>query len=191
MLGVSQLYPPKHVLELGSGLYSTPAFLNRNCFPTVETVHSVEDELPWFDNVKAKLGAAEGFSIECVDSVPEWVGTADLSAYDLIFIDDSHGASQRARSIAAALGRAAAGAIVVIHDFEERPYRNAVRAPWSKFTFSVSRPMTGVAWRQGDRLDDLKALRALIRRNAHIPSSDITAWSELFRTSLPRTTQRV
>jgi predicted O-methyltransferase YrrM len=190
LIGLSELYSPNALLELGSGMFSTPAFLNRSCFPTLRRVTTIEDDRNWYEDVKAKVGTASQFEIHHVNSIVEWIDETNLHAYDFIFVDDSKSRDKRANSIAAVFRKAAPNAIVIIHDFECRRYRRAVPPGWRQVTFSTWKPFTGVAWRQEDRKPDLARLQSLIRSHRQTSPVDAANWSEIFRDGLDQRVRR-
>lgn len=176
LIGLAMLTRPRHVLELGGGLISTPALADKRIFPTVESLHTVEDNMDWARKVEAAVEGVGHARVERTDSVPELADRMDLSQYDLIFIDDSDRDVDRARTIRAILSRCPPRANVVIHDFEWRIYRRAVPARWHRFTLLVWRPTTGVIWREGLVPQQLKRLLAALARGQHIPLNDAVAW---------------
>lgn len=150
LIGLGLIVTPRRMLELGSGTISTPAFLDPVLFPTIECLDSVEDDPDWGETVRRHIGPHQKLRLHQVASVPKWAATADLSVYDLIFIDDSKSIELREQTIRHVLARVAPETVVVIHDFEMPPYQNAVPADFERMAFSSFHPKTGVVWR-GDR----------------------------------------
>jgi len=49
------LYKFKNVLELGSGSYSTIAFLDKKLFPNIKKITSYEDNYIWYKKINNKI----------------------------------------------------------------------------------------------------------------------------------------
>lgn len=164
LLAVAALTSPRHILELGSGKFSTPALADPALFPTAEHVHTMEDDAEWAAIVRALPLDPARSTFEFVPSIRDHVSGMDLSPYDLIFVDSSMAIDERAATLRAVLDKARPDAIVVIHDFEWRAYRAAVHGAWRAYTFKAWKPFTGVIW-QGSKLDErqLAALQRIMR----------------------------
>jgi predicted O-methyltransferase YrrM len=126
---------PKRVLELGMGRYSTPMFLY---WPSVEWLHSLETDPEW-----AEEFTDDKLLVSLVDDVAE--NLPDLTAYDLVFIDDSDNATDRQRTIRAVLSKE--HPVTVIHDADFPPYVQAM----AEFVDDVwvigdEKPVTAVIW---------------------------------------------
>lgn len=152
LLGVAAMTSPLRILELGGGRSSTPCLADRSLFPSVKEVRTLEDDPEWA-NVLIALDLEPGRS--CVDVVPSIrhrLATMDIAPYDLVFVDNSMSVTERAETLAVVLDRVRSDAIVIVHDFEWRAYRAAVKYPWRYYSFRVWKPETGVLWRN-ERLD--------------------------------------
>lgn len=106
-------YKPKRVLELGSGPYSTPLFLDAGVKLT-----SLETDDEWF----MKAEAFADFDLRLVENVAESLPL--LIDFDLVFVDDSHDLAERERTIRAVLSQS--HPLTVLHDAEVREYRAAI-----------------------------------------------------------------
>lgn len=167
LLGVAAITSPLRILELGGGRFSTPCLADRSLFPSVKEVHTLEDDPEWA-NVLHALDLEPGRScVEVVPSIRHRLVTMDISPYDLIFVDNSMSVAERADTLAVVLDRARSDAIVVVHDFEWRAYRAAVKYPWKYYSFRVWKPETGVLWRN-ERLSrqQLTALGRILCRGS-------------------------
>lgn len=180
LIGVARAARPRRLLELGAGFFSTPAFLDRRLFPSLESILSLEDDPDWIARLTARIGGDPRLSLTSVPVVPDWAAEADLTSFDLIFVDDSTMVGERARTVRNVLMRARADAIVVIHDFQQAQYQAAVPAPWTAFTFDVLSPATGVVFQTGISRHQLEAIRAVIQANKGAPASKPLRWAKAF-----------
>ena len=180
LVGVSQIVAPERILELGGGLFSTPALSNPEFFPTVKHVHTLEDSAEWATKIRSAVSGGDRVTVDHVPSVPDHVATMDLSAYDLIFVDDSISIAERTRTLRSVLNRARASAVVVVHDYEVRSYRNCRQPPWYGHTSSVWRPFTGVLYRDRRLRRQLDRLELVIRRERGRGPSPIREWRMVF-----------
>jgi predicted O-methyltransferase YrrM len=110
---VLRALPARRVLELGAGEHSTKEFLK---MPGLEHLTSVENDPEWArraatDDPRHEMLLVEG---RIADHVPA------LDGYDLVFIDDSTNAAERAATIRAVLSQP--HPLVVIHDAEVPEY---------------------------------------------------------------------
>ncbi|MEI2777015.1 MAG: hypothetical protein V9G19_13805 [Tetrasphaera sp.] len=182
LMAVAAAQPVRDILELGSGVLSTPAFLDRSFFPDVERLVSHEDDPAWFTDVKSAVGGDPRCELVLLgkvrDSVPD-----DLSAFDLVFIDDSQRVTERSQTIRSVASRRPRG-IVVIHDFEQRFYGRAARGAFDHVrrvkTFT---PQTGVCWNATVAMDTDRLERALeiVEANRSVAPRDLSAWAGLLQ----------
>jgi hypothetical protein len=183
LIGLSRILPVQRVLELGSGLGSTPLFLDRSIFTDLRQIDSLENDANWLSAVKTAVGGDRRLNLTYVDGpISARVADLDLTPYDLILVDDSVLTADRARTIRGVAQRYTRNNTVVIHDFETRHYRSAARSFMHRHRFTALNPNTGIAW-QGDRITrrDLKMLESILRRHAGaIRSDDRAAWTAAF-----------
>lgn len=179
LIGVAALLTPRRILELGSGRFSTVAFCDPELFPTVEHVHTMEDDANWAELVKAMPIDRDRISFELVPSIRGRLSEIDLEPYDLIFVDNAMSVTERAATLRVVLALAPANAVVVVHDFEWRAYRAEVAATWREYTFAVWRPLSGVIWK-GDQLTKsaLGALEKIMRKNREESPAATRYWRE-------------
>ena len=175
LAALAQAVEVRRVLELGSGAYSTPLFLDRGVFPLLEVLHSYEDDREWSTTVLDRVGSDPRLELRLVDAVPDAV-PQDLSHYDLIFIDDSQNSVARSRTIRQVAARRPNG-LIAIHDFETRTYRREARRFDNRMTFSVFTPQVGVAW-NGQNVDRARLRRAVraIQTGSEIGVTDQDRW---------------
>jgi len=187
LIGLSQIVRPERVLELGCGLYSTLAFLNRSAFPFVRQLRSYENDPLWADRIEELTREERRIELLRVTvSMAEAVTDLNVDGYDLIFIDDSKNRLERSATIQAIARKRIGAALVVVHDFEEPEYRAALRRLPNSYRFCALNPNTGVAW--ADLAMSRRRLRALdraIRRNARVAdTTDISAWLRILDPSI-------
>ena len=185
LAAIAQLFPIKRVLELGSGEFSTAAFLNRKLFPHVEHVLSIETNPGWKQHVERFIGPDSRLQIALVDGdIRKNAANFDYQAFDLVFVDSGTTPIERATMIEEVAKRHHASNLVVCHDFEKAVYQEAATAFPNRLCFDALRPYTAVFWKHG-RMDNvtlakLKRLKRLIARHAGKTEPDeIDAWIEI------------
>lgn len=136
LVGLAQKFTIRRVLELGTGAYSTPLFLNRDIFADVVEVVSVEQDAEW----RAKAEAAHGGKIQLTDVEP-----TDRTRFDLIFIDSGH-AAQRIQTLCELAATPECKALIVVHDAEYPPYRQEMGKIGEQYDFTTFNPETSVVW---------------------------------------------
>jgi predicted O-methyltransferase YrrM len=182
LIGLASSLPIKRVLELGCGEFSTLTFLNRSVFRELELLDSYENDRSWLQRIseltandsRVRTHYAEGEMARAIRDL-------SLDVYDLIFIDDSTSAQQRAMTIEEIAARRCKS-LVVIHDFEVQEYQKAASAFEHCFTFKAYNPMTGVVW-NGDqaRGNSMKQINGLLKRSARaLEPDDVAAWTRVF-----------
>ena len=111
------------------------------------------------------------------------VHETELRQFDLIFVDDSTSAVERAETIRQLANRPLSGQLIVIHDFEIRNYRDAASTFEHRQIFRAFTPQTGVVWNGSN--ETVEVLKKLSRQIAHhirsIPVEDVESWRRLFR----------
>ncbi len=174
LIALGQRLKVERVLELGSGLFSTPLFLDTAFFPDLVRLDSHEDDSSWAHQVSALIGTDPRLTLTKVEAkVWEQIAGLSLHQYDLIFVDDSRELVDRARTLTELARCSLGGAVLVIHDFEHAAYRQPVSKFSQRFCFDAFLPNTGVVW-EGARLSRqmLKELHSIILRHAASISPD-------------------
>ena len=180
--------PVRRVVEYGSGLISTPAFLDRTLFPDLEQIVSYENDAAWSHKVAEAIDDERLHLRTVRDAVADAVVAAETAAADLIFIDDSVSEPERAATIRAALATLAAtdpaaAPVVVIHDFETAGYRDAAATRprgWTATEFDAFLPHTGlVCSGEAAAALPLTAIARTLKRNTATRPSDTAAWRTL------------
>jgi hypothetical protein len=180
LIGLARLLKIRKVLEFGCGQYSTLTFLDRQAFPDLVSLDSFEHDPDWIAQLSAHITADPRVKLNHVrDSIREVIPRLDFADYDLIFIDDSLTAPERAATIGAVAGNCHPSNCTVIHDYEVEDYRRAARAFRHRFAFTAFNPQTGVVWNNGVlKRSQLKALDALIKQYSRKHSAeDARLWT--------------
>jgi hypothetical protein len=145
----------ERVLELGCGLHSTGSFLDREVFPTVQHVCSLEHSLEWIDRVQKQFPDDDRLTLRhAPEPVWETLIGMDLADFDLIFVDNSTSWAEREVTIKHLASRSDITGLVLIHDIEFGPYREAARGFRSCQIYDSGLPsdsidgtsQTGVCW---------------------------------------------
>jgi predicted O-methyltransferase YrrM len=175
LIGLAKVMKVTQVIEFGSGTYSTLTFLNRNYFPDLASMSSYENDPIWADEVNKGIGADPRCTLHTIEG-PMYVAAAkvNLDAADLIFIDDSTSADERAQTIKHAVSTYKGNGIIVIHDFEVPPYQDAAASAPYAFRFAIYTPNTGVVWHSSNaqRQKALQALSKVIKKYSKSISPD-------------------
>jgi predicted O-methyltransferase YrrM len=182
LIGLARLMKVRRVLELGTGLHSTPCFLERQLFPDLLQWHGIENDFVWSQKVAAAIDSDRRAKLTFVSQpIHCAVRDIDLAGFDLIFIDDSAAAEQRAATIREVARRCPHSTVVVIHDWEIAAYRAAAKALPQRFGFNAFNPNTGIAWRTAAlHRRQLKSLNRHLRYHArHVAPDQRTHWSAL------------
>jgi predicted O-methyltransferase YrrM len=179
---LGMLRPIRSVLELGSGPFSTPLFLDRTVYPDLERLVSYEDVPEWEAVVREAAGPDPRLDLRMVPAVSEAVPVGELGDFDLIFIDDSRRLAERARTIKT-VGQTRPRAIVVIHDIEWRPYYRAAKRGFDHVLPVVAfTPQVAMCW-NGDAMTLLQAHQIaehIVGTTSRAPT-DREAWKEAAR----------
>jgi len=153
LIGLARAMRIQTVLELGCGMYSTLAFLNRKAFPALARLDSLETDQSWLDKISKAVGDDPRFHAQSVSTdMHVMVERTYLEQYDLIFIDDSTNSEKRSATIRAVSKRQLRHPVVAIHDFEVKAYQQAARTFRHRFIFKAFNPQTGVVWDGGSNL---------------------------------------
>ena len=162
--------PIRRVLELGAGLYSTPTFLNRKVFPTLENLVSFEDNPEW------AMKVSNACSDERLTLVSEFPNLE--KPYDLIFVDNATDLSIRAATIRKVCDEVR-DTLVVIHDAEDVNYIPEInRFEWD-VTIKTYAKWTALAFNGG--IDPVTVTFRKIESNLHLAPTDIDGWLEVLR----------
>lgn len=145
----------KHILEFGSGVYSTNKLLE---FPSLEMLTSYEDIPDWF----AKIAKVKNnkFNLVFEKDLLGIARTINLDEFDLIFIDCCDLPEKRA-PIIKAISERKPRAIIVIHDV----YDDIDRIPGVLNNFdnlaiyAKFGPATGILWNQTDGSAKIRGVR--------------------------------
>ena len=160
----------ERVLELGAGLYSTPTFLNRKVFPTLESLISFEDSPEW------AMKVSNACSDERLTLVSEFPNLE--KPYDLIFVDNATDLSVRAATIRKVCDEVR-DTLVVIHDANDVNYIPEIeRFEWNK-TIKTYEKWTAVA--VNGNAGHIPNIRPAIESNLHLAPTDIDGWLEVLR----------
>lgn len=132
--------PVKKVLELGCGPSSTPLFLNRQVFPSLESLVSMETNPDWAHTISMLFGGDDRLNLCVHESEDALLQDSKLFApYDIALVD---GATNEGRVIALPTCLDMAR-FVVLHDVQEPELLKAVKAPHVVFSV-IESPWTAV-----------------------------------------------
>lgn len=184
LVGLSKIIQPSLILELGCGEYSTPTFLNKETFPSLEKLDSIETDADWrsrilnmVDDQRLTIVMAE-HTVSKALLKPE----TPLEQYDLVFVDDSITVEARASTIQTLATFTQIKGVIVIHDFQQPEYQQAASNFQRHYNCNALNPSTGIVWNQNNvKKRQLRQINRLIRKNCRkLQPDDIEGWTEVF-----------
>lgn len=137
------------ILELGPGLHSTPLFLNKEFYPHVTRLVSVEHNPDWAQIVIDKCPDDRLKMVITTEPIEAYLETLDLGIFDLIFVDNSDTCVNRVATIEY-LGERVTSSLVVIHDFQAEFYQDAAHNFPHRIVDTRHGPHTGLVWKGDD-----------------------------------------
>lgn len=176
LVGLGAYYPIRTVVEFGSGLYSTPLFLNLKAFPKLDCLISSEPDAKWRDKIYEVTGPDKRLDLLSKD--PDLLVFAFI---DLIFIDN--GPEQHKIETIRWIAEQSAGPIVVVHDAETATYRSEIDKFQTKFVSEKFNPGTAICTNGnlGEAFaTNFFSIEMMIKGNSHIPVDDVKSWIEVF-----------
>jgi hypothetical protein len=186
LVGLATAFRIATVLEFGCGEFSTITFLNRSVFPDLARLDTYENDQLWLQKISQLNQSDSRLNANYTEGeMQKVVQDLCLDQYDLVFVDDSTSAQQRARTIAE-IAASKCESLVVIHDFEVQEYQQAARSFEHCFIFKAYNPLTGVVW-NGDysKTKRMKRIHTLLKRYARSTEPDaLTSWEKVFSNQL-------
>jgi predicted O-methyltransferase YrrM len=180
LVGLARLVKLRRVAEFGCGQFSTLSLTDRSAFPDLEVLHSFENDPQWLEEIRTRTAHDPRVEMSRVDGrMGDAAAGVDVRDYDLVFIDDSKRAEDRAATIRAVWERRAP--LVAIHDFEVFAYRRAAAGYRKRYRFTSLLPNTGILWND-DRLrdDQLRRLEDSIKRHrGELRAEDVRGWTRV------------
>lgn len=182
LIGLAAMRPVARVLEFGCGHYSTKTFLKRSVFPDLKELQSVENNPGWAETMRVAVKDDARCVVTVVSgAICDAVRTFDLENFDLILVDDSTSAEQRAATIRALSERNPSNPWIVIHDYEVEDYRRASAGFKHRFTFRAYNPHTGLVSNAGFT-SAFKTLDQRVKHNSsRLAPDDIEGWIRVLR----------
>lgn len=135
------------VLELGMGQYSTPMFLDREVYPDLLELISLEHDLAWANRLKAQIRDPRWLPIVRPEPFEKFLACLALAHFTLIFVDHSTDWQRRAATIRWLAEQELGKAKVIIHDFEEPCYQEAAEGFRFKIVDTTVIPHTAMVWK--------------------------------------------
>jgi hypothetical protein len=190
LIGLARIRRVRTVLELGSGAYSTLAFLDSSLFPHLVSVDSYETDPAWAVEIQSRAAGDSRLDLRVVaGDVASSIAELPLNAYDLILVDDCITAPERCRSIEAIVRKRPRWPTVVVHDFEVREYRVASGGFRYRYRFAALNPNVGILSNDSLHYQPLRALEKLVRASRDsIDVRDRSAWGQIIHAALPART---
>lgn len=177
LIGLASLRRIERVLEFGCGHYSTKTFLNRAAFPDLKELHSVENDPVWAKQIKTD---PRGKLHITTAPISDTVSSFDLETFDLILVDDSKTAAERAATIRALSVFHPSNPWLLIHDYEVDEYQRAASFK-HRFIFKAYNPQTGFVANHNPE-HGLKAIDKQIKTNkTRLEPDDVDGWLRVFR----------
>jgi predicted O-methyltransferase YrrM len=176
LIGIGAAFTIRSVFEFGSGLYSTPLFLNQKAYPNVASMVTIEPDSSWAQKVLETIGSDDRIQFVISDEhhLPE--------KYDLVFVDNGpeQHKIQTIRNMAELLRDPA---IIVVHDAEHAPYRVEIDKFQTKFVSEKYNPGTAICANSYTSVvaDLFRGIERIIEQNYHLAVTDVQSWIEVFR----------
>lgn len=170
----------RRVVEFGCGYNSTLTFLNRDIYPALETLTSIENDSQWMESIRKSTSDSRLRILQADGAVSECVTNELLADAQLILVDDSTCAADRSATIRAVAERLQQPAILVIHDFEVPDYQQASSCLPGRFAFDALLPNTGVLCTE-PLIDDqwFRRMNSTIRKYSNcICPTDTVQWRQ-------------
>jgi predicted O-methyltransferase YrrM len=187
LVGVAAVCSPKLLIEFGSGTFSTLSFLDQQTFPSLQRVESFENNREWFEQIRERLplggrvhhNFVEGDMYRAVDS-------ANTSAAEMIFIDDSPSAEARVPTVEKVAAQCGTKPLVVLHDNDLWRLRLATRRFEHRVSIETFNPQTCVMWHgHPERKPAIENVSRIIQQfGPNLRLTDIRAWAEVFSREL-------
>ncbi len=131
------------VLELGAGKYSTPLFLNREAYPMLTHLLTVEHDRKWAMSIEPDARLTLAITSDPV----QFLTRLRLSDYDFIFVDNgADGDWQSREAVIRYLAERTLYTAVIIHDFEYEPYQVAASGFAHVEVDKTLTPWTAMCW---------------------------------------------
>jgi len=131
-----------HIVELGSGLFSTPMWLNRSIWPFVHSVNSYEPDPVWARYIEY---ITRDSRLTIMDKMPPSIDFADI-----VLIDNGDNRRERVQGIRHVIGYETTG-LVILHDANELEYMMTIEPHFENcLVYTGAYPHTAILW-NGDR----------------------------------------
>lgn len=182
LIGLASLRRIERVLEFGCGHYSTKTFLHRAAFPDLQELQSVENDSAWAETMRAAIGADERCVVNVVTgAMCDAVSSFDLEAFDLVLVDDSKTAGERATTIRALSAFHPSNPWLLIHDYEVAHYQSASRDFKYSFAFKAYNPQTGLVSNRHPGHEFKKLDKQINANRTRLEPDNVEAWLRVFR----------
>ena len=180
LVGIGRHFRISSVLELGGGAYSTALFLNRDIFPHLTRLCTVENDFQWASRIEEIVQCDKRHTMVVENAAVAATLTAlqNLS-FDLIFIDDSKTVEERCETLQAVAVKCPEGTIVVMHDFEAPQYQIAAKCFQNRIVVPGYHPATGLLWKDAPvPVDFLESLLWRVRIGSkRFSPDDLRYWA--------------
>jgi hypothetical protein len=183
LIGLSIAHRVKKVVEYGSGFNSTFLFLNHDVFSSLTKIDSYENYPEWYEKVKAEL-KSDLVNYVFVDGLmANSVRSDDIDSSDLVFIDDSYTAHERALTIDSVIKFNPK--MCVIHDFENIQYRwCCIKSNIKYYRFKSILPNVGV-FGSSVNMETCSKIDSIVSLNSPaVHNKDVARWLTIFKNEL-------
>ena len=184
LVGIAQRFTIRRVLELGCGAFSTSTFLNNEIFADLVQLDSYETDRTWLDRTAAAFATDERYRPRLVEGpISSSLDPVELAQFDLIFVDDSTSANERAETIRRVAALRPLKQLVVIHDYEISDYREATSDFEHRQIFRAFTPQTGVVWNGSELpIEILKSLNSQINKHSkNVAVEHVNGWKRVLK----------
>ncbi len=161
---IPKLFKIKRVLEIGAGELSTFLFLDRQIYPELTELTSVEDSFYWSEKMSSFINDSRW--VLSHKEIPQ-------DGFDLVFIDGPQEVERR-QQVLSSIG----DGLTAVHDFDDLQYSKKVTSRLHKFIFDFVKPWSALL---SDKplpieLDDYNDIMSV---NFEVVDANWRRWSEL------------
>ena len=134
----------QRAIEFGCGTNSTLSFLSKDVFPELIQLTSVENDAEWRDMIAQQANDSRLSMISVDGPVASAVSESLVRGNQIVLVDDSTCAQDRADTIRAVVRVLPLDSILVIHDFEVIDYQEASAELPYRLVCNTLLPNTGI-----------------------------------------------
>lgn len=183
LVALATIVRVRRAIEFGCGTNSTLSFLRTDLFPDLIELTSVENDSGWRESITRQASDPRLSMIAVEGKVASIVSHEIVEGNQIILVDDSTCAEDRAETIRAVTRVLPDDALLVIHDFEVDDYQLASASVRRRFVCNTLLPSTGVLANQPilSSLWFKRVNRAISKHANTVCPTDVQRWHQIFK----------